>query len=82
MKLPRDLSATKLETALRRAFGYELSRQEGSHRRLTTQTGGEHHLTIPNHDHLRPGTLRAILGEVMAHHHLTIEEVLQKLELG
>ena len=28
-------------------------------------TAEEHHLTIPNHNPLRPGTLRAILGEVM-----------------
>jgi predicted RNA binding protein YcfA (HicA-like mRNA interferase family) len=47
MKLPRDLSAADLEKALRRGFGYEFSRQVGSHRRLTTQTGGQHHLTIP-----------------------------------
>jgi predicted RNA binding protein YcfA (HicA-like mRNA interferase family) len=47
MKLPRDLSAADLEKALRRAFGYQFARQVGSHRRLTTQTGGEHHLTIP-----------------------------------
>ena len=82
MKLPRDLSAAGLEKALRRAFGYQFVRQLGSHRRLTTQTGGEHHLTIPNHDPLRPGTLRAILGEVMAHHHLTLEQVLQQLGLA
>lgn len=82
MKLPRNLSAADLEKALRRAFGYEFSRQVGSHRRLTTQTGGQHHLTIPNHDPLRPGTLRAILGEVMAHHRLTLEEVLRRLDLA
>jgi predicted RNA binding protein YcfA (HicA-like mRNA interferase family) len=79
MKLPRDLSAAELEKALRRTFGYQFVRQLGSHRRLTTQTGGEHHLTIPNHAPLRPGTLRAILGEVMAHHRLTLEQVLQQL---
>lgn len=82
MKLPRDLSAGDLEKALRRALGYQFIRQLGSHRRLTTQTGGEHHLTIPNHDPLRPGTLRDILGEVMAHHRLTLEQVLQQLGLG
>ena len=82
MKLPRDLSAGDLEKELRRAFGYQFARQLGSHRRLTTQTGGEHHLTIPNHDPLRPGTLRAILGEVMTHHRLTLEQVLQQLGLG
>jgi predicted RNA binding protein YcfA (HicA-like mRNA interferase family) len=79
MKLPRDLSASELEKELRRTFGCQFVRQLGSHRPLTTQTGGEHHLTIPNHDPLRPGTLRAILGEVMAHHRLTLEQVLQQL---
>jgi predicted RNA binding protein YcfA (HicA-like mRNA interferase family) len=82
MKLPRDLSAAELEQALRRAFGYQFVRQLGSHRRLATRTGGEHHLTMPNHDPLRPGTLRAILGEVMAYHHLRLEEVLQRLGLA
>ena len=81
MKLPRDLAAADLEKALRKAFGYQFSRQSGSHRRFTTQTGGEHHLTIPAHDPLKPGTLRAILGEVATHHHLTAENVLQLLDL-
>ena len=81
MKLPRDLAAAGLEKALRRAFGYEFTRQSGSHRRLTTQTGGQHHLTIPAHDPLKLGTLRAILGEVAAHHRLTVDNVLQQLGL-
>lgn len=82
MKLPRDLSAGNLEKALGRAYGYRFTRQLGSHRRLTTQTGGEHHVTIPNHDPLRPGTLRAILREVMIHHRLTLQQVLQELGLA
>lgn len=82
MKLPRDLSAADLEKALGRAYGYRFVRQLGSHRRLTTQTGGEHHVTIPNHDPLRPGTLRAILREVMVHHRLTLQQVLQELGLA
>lgn len=81
MKLPRDLAAADLEKALRRAFGYECTRQSGSHRRLTTQNGGEHHLTVPAHDPLKPGTLRAILGEAAAHHHLSVEDVLRRLAL-
>ena len=81
MKLPRDLAASDLEKARRRALGYQFTRQSGSHRRLTTQTGGEHHLTIPAHDPLKPGTLRAIPGEVAAHHRLTVEDLLQRLEL-
>ena len=81
MKLPRDVAAADLEKALRKAFGYQFTRQGGSHRRLTTQIGGEHHLTVPAHDPLKPGTLRAILGEVAAHHRQTVDAVLRQLDL-
>lgn len=47
MKLPRDLDGRGFARALR-SLGYEITRQTGSHMRLTTQQGGEHHLTIPN----------------------------------
>jgi predicted RNA binding protein YcfA (HicA-like mRNA interferase family) len=70
-----------LEKALRKAFGYLFDRQTGSHRRLTTQTAGEHHLTIPVHNPLKTGTLRAILGEVAAHHRQTMDAVLRQLDL-
>lgn len=81
MKLPRDLAAAGLEKALRRAWDYQVTRQRGSRRRLTTPIGGEHHLTIPAHDPLKPVTLRTILAEVAAHHRLTIEEVRQRLDI-
>ena len=81
MKLPRDVAAADLEKAPRKAFGYQFTRQSGSHRRLTTQSGGEHHLTVPAHDPLKPGTLRAILGEVAAHRRETMDVVLRKLDL-
>jgi len=60
MRIPRDLSGTKLIRRLRR-FGYEVTRQTGSHIKLTTHEKGEHHVTVPNHDSLRVGTLAAIL---------------------
>jgi predicted RNA binding protein YcfA (HicA-like mRNA interferase family) len=82
MKLPRDLSASQLEKRLRKTLGYEFSRQVGSHRRMTTQTSGEHYVTIPDHDPIKPGTLRAILGEVMMHHRLSMDEVLRRLDLA
>ena len=63
MKLPRDISGMELAKVLGR-YGYTVTRQTGSHLRLTTQIGGEHHLTIPSHPHLRIGTLNAILVEV------------------
>ena len=69
MRLPRDLSGRDLARALRR-YGYALTRETGSHMRLTTQQGGEHHLTIPDHGNLRIGTLASIVSEVAAHLHI------------
>ncbi|WP_460194630.1 type II toxin-antitoxin system HicA family toxin [Thermosynechococcus sp. FA-CM-4201] len=42
MKLPRDITGTELASTLKQ-LGYEIVRQTGSHIRLTTQQGGEHH---------------------------------------
>lgn len=78
MKLPRHLPADALATALAR-FGYEVTRQKGSHLRLTTQQGGEHHVTIPRHGTLRVGTLAGILADLAAHLGLTRDELLETL---
>jgi predicted RNA binding protein YcfA (HicA-like mRNA interferase family) len=77
-RLPRDLSADDLVRALRR-LGYRVTRQSGSHMRLTTMAGGEHHVTIPRHDPLRVGTLAAILADVTAHAGITREDLLTRL---
>jgi predicted RNA binding protein YcfA (HicA-like mRNA interferase family) len=61
MKLPRDVSGADLAKRLGR-LGYEVTRQTGSHLRLTTTEGGQHHVTIPNHDPLKVGTLAGILN--------------------
>ena len=60
---------------LLKAFGYEVTRQTGSHIRLTTELGGQHHITIPAHDPLKVGTLSAILSDVAGHFGLTKEAV-------
>lgn len=78
MRLPRDLSGADLIRALE-SFGYAVSRQSGSHIRLTTLRGGEHHVTVPRHDHLRVGTLNAILSDVADHAGLTRDELLVRL---
>ena len=67
MRLPRDLSGDELVQALRR-HGYQVTRQTGSHVRLTSQVRGRiHHVTVPRHDTLKVGTLRGILGDVAAY---------------
>ena len=79
MKLPRDVSGDDLAKALK-VLGYQVTRQTGSHMRLTTTEGGEHHLTIPRHDPLRIGTFAAILDDVAMHFQLSRDELLAKIK--
>ncbi len=63
-KLPRDLSGRDLAVHLNK-FGYRITRQTGSHLRLTSDfMGFEHHITIPAHDPLKVGTLNGILKDL------------------
>ncbi len=78
MRLPRDVSGDDLAKALA-DLGYRVTRQTGSHLRLTTLEGGEHHITIPRHAALRVGTLAGILGDVAQHFALTREDLIERL---
>ena len=78
MRLPRDLSGADLVKRLER-LGYKVSRQTGSHLRLTCDEPRQHHLTIPNHDPLSVGTLAAILTDIAEHRRLTRDELLRQL---
>ena len=78
MKLPRDLSAEDLIQKLKN-LGYRVTRQTGSHIQLTSAQKGEHHITIPNHNPLRVGTLTAILADIGEHFSMTRDECIQKL---
>ena len=53
MKLPRDVSGADLAKALAR-IGYRITRQTGSHIRLTIESPTQQHITIPAHDPLKP----------------------------
>lgn len=78
MKLPRDVSGATLVKALAK-LGYRVTRQSGSHIRLTCERPAQHHITIPNHDSLRVGTLAAILNDVAGHHGMQREALLEQL---
>jgi predicted RNA binding protein YcfA (HicA-like mRNA interferase family) len=80
VKTPHNVSGPDLIKALR-MLGYERIRQDGSHIRMTTRVDGEFHVTVPNHQTLRVGTFKGILKLVALHHRLTVEELLEKLEL-
>ena len=76
-KLPRDLAGSDLVKALGRV-GYRVTRQTGSHVRLTTEHPSQHHITIPAHDPLKLGTLAAILGDVAQNLHFDRDELLER----
>jgi predicted RNA binding protein YcfA (HicA-like mRNA interferase family) len=78
MKLPRDISGSELAIKLAK-FGYEITRQNGSHIRLTTQRNDEHHITIPRHDPLKIGTFSAILNDIVKHLEISRDELIDNL---
>jgi predicted RNA binding protein YcfA (HicA-like mRNA interferase family) len=77
-RLPRDVSGQELAKLLE-VFGYAVTRQKGSHLRLTTFQGGEHHVTVPDHDSLRAGTLSGILRDIAGHVGLSRDDVFNQL---
>ena len=78
MKLPRDITGNDLAKALGK-LGYHVTRQSGSHIRLTINENGEHHITVPAHNPLKIGTLAAILSDIESHHKMTREKLLEYL---
>jgi predicted RNA binding protein YcfA (HicA-like mRNA interferase family) len=81
MRIPRDVDCLELAKSLE-AFDYHITRQTGSHVRLTTTRGGEHHITIPRHRPLKVGTLSSILKDVAEHLKVSKEELTRKLWRG
>jgi predicted RNA binding protein YcfA (HicA-like mRNA interferase family) len=78
MRLPRDVSGAGLAKRLER-LGYRVTRQTGSHLRLTCAETPEHHVTIPAHDSLRVGTLASILQSVAVRHGLNRDDLVLRL---
>jgi predicted RNA binding protein YcfA (HicA-like mRNA interferase family) len=61
-KIPRDISAKDVCGILEK-YGYQKTRQTGSHIRLTNLSMGKaHHVTIPDHDPIKIGTLNHIMN--------------------
>ena len=78
MKIPRDISGQTLVNYLK-PFGYTITRQSGSHIRLSTEQEGQHHITIPNHAPLKIGTLSAILSDIAIHFNKSKEQIIKEL---
>jgi predicted RNA binding protein YcfA (HicA-like mRNA interferase family) len=78
MKIPRDISGQELARVLRK-YGYKITRQTGSHIRLTSLFKGEHHITIPRHQSLKVGTLNNILNDISIYLKIKKEELIKEL---
>lgn len=63
--------------------GYVVTRQKGSHIRLTLSEEGQpdRHITVPAHKPLKYGTLLGILKEVSEHLKIAKEELIKLLKL-
>jgi predicted RNA binding protein YcfA (HicA-like mRNA interferase family) len=79
MKLPRDMGGEELAALLGR-YGHKITRQTGSHMRLTsTSKGFEHHITIPQHKPLKVGTLGSIVNETATYLEIEREELIKEV---
>ncbi|MBM4274057.1 MAG: type II toxin-antitoxin system HicA family toxin [Deltaproteobacteria bacterium] len=78
MKIPRDLSGEELVRLLEK-FGYQVTRQTGSHMRLSKLGETEHHLTIPQHKQLKIGTLNNILTDLASAWGISKSELMARL---
>jgi predicted RNA binding protein YcfA (HicA-like mRNA interferase family) len=79
VKLSRDISGDELIRVLTK-FGYQISRQTGSHVRLTsTIKKTEHHITIPLHKSLKTGTLNGILNDIAAYLEMDKQSLIAEL---
>lgn len=79
MKLPRDLDGSDLVRRLHN-FGYEPTRQTGSHIRLTRKCADDVcHMTISQHRALEAGTLNNTLREVSTQLGMEKDELARRL---
>lgn len=71
MKLPTDMSGQELVKVLLRV-GFVINRQRGSH--IILRRGSPYsRVVVPDHNRVRPGTLRQILNEAG----MTVEQLLE-----
>ena len=79
-KIPRELNGSKLIKILMK-IGYEETRSSSSHIRLSRKNLQEleHHITIPNHNPIKIGTLNSIINDLTDNLKIEKKELLKKL---
>ncbi len=79
MKIPRDVSGSRLADILCRKWGYVVVHQAGSHIVLETSEPAHHRIAVPSHNPVRLGTLASILKAVAAHKHVSRDDIIAML---
>ncbi|MHB1645388.1 MAG: type II toxin-antitoxin system HicA family toxin [Candidatus Acididesulfobacter diazotrophicus] len=78
-KIPRDISGLELAKLLSK-YGYNADRQKGSHIRLSAKiNNSEHHITIPDKDSVKIGTLNNIILNVAEFLGIDKKELIKKI---
>ena len=78
MKVPRDLSGSRLADLLSRV-GYRVTRQTARNIRLTADASSKRHITIPAHESLKLSVLNLIIGDVAINLGIKQDELKRKL---
>lgn len=79
-KIPRDLSGIELVKILGK-LGYKEVRRTSSHIRLSANIPNKlnHHITIPNHNPIKIGTLNNILSDLANNFKIEKNKLVEKL---
>ncbi len=78
-KIPRDISGRELAKLLSR-YKYAFVRETGSHiRLLSTYQHAEHKITIPDHQHIKIGTLNNILHDIAEYLKMSKQELIDEI---
>lgn len=81
MRPRKDISGSDLIKKLAK-LGFIVTRQKGSHIRLTKQSiEGDHHITIPNHNPLKIGLLIKILNDIAKNMEISREELIDLIDV-
>lgn len=77
-KIPRNITGQKLCKLLKK-YGYEKTRQTGSHIRLIKSSNPVHNITVPDHRPIKIGTLNKILSDIATHLNVSKNELINNL---
>ena len=77
-KIPRNITGQQLCKMLKK-YGYQKTRQTGSHIRLTKISDPVHNITVPDHRPIKIGTLNKILTDIADHLNISKDELIANL---